>query len=64
MTETTPLRRVTKAEFFATVGPLNVHPRPERDAIYWEDQRTRRLVGRSLPGYLNGSSCEPSYFLA
>ena len=45
------MREVTKAEFFATIGPQNVHPRAERDVTYWETP-TRQLVGKSTPGYL------------
>lgn len=57
------MREVTKKEFFATVGQLNVHPRPERDRTFWEIVGTRKLVGESTPGYLNPQ--EPSrYYVA
>jgi hypothetical protein len=41
---------VTKEEFFATVGRLNVHPRSERDASYWETPN-REVLGKSTPGW-------------
>ncbi len=41
---------VTKDEFYAFVGPLNVHPRNERDRTYWETPN-RHVVGLSS-GYL------------
>lgn len=40
---------VTKAQFFAALGSLDVHPRPERELTTWET-RARQAVGRSL-GY-------------
>jgi len=43
-------REVTKEEFFSTVGQMNVHPRPERDASYWETP-SRQLMGKSTPGF-------------
>ena len=43
--------QTTKKRFFATVGQLNVHPRVEREAIYWETPQ-RELLGISTPGYL------------
>lgn len=49
------MRKVTKEEFFATVGPLNVHPRVDmaslktrEHASTWEDLNTRRVVGRTV----------------
>lgn len=55
------MRFVTKAEFFAAIGPQNVHPRPERDRTVWETP-ARRVIGITTPGYL----CEgkPTYSLA
>ena len=44
---------VSKDEFFATVGQLNVHPRAERDASYWETPG-RQLMGFTTPGYMGG----------
>lgn len=43
--------RVEREQFFATIDPLNVHPRAEREASYWETPR-RDLIGISTPGYL------------
>lgn len=45
------MREVSRDQFFATVGPMNVHPRAEKDASYWETP-SRQLVGRTEPGYL------------
>ncbi len=47
------MREVTKDEFFAAIGPMDVHPRPMRTHSEWIDQRTFREVGRSWPGYIN-----------
>lgn len=54
------LRRVSKEEFYATVGQLNVHPRAERDASYWETPN-RELMGKSTPGYMCRG--EKAYFV-
>jgi len=48
------MQEVDKDRFFATVGQLNVHPRPEPHRTYWETP-TRELLGESTPGYLGGS---------
>jgi hypothetical protein len=45
------LVEVTREEFFATVGQMNVHPRSERDASYWETP-SRVLMGKTTPGYM------------
>jgi hypothetical protein len=45
------MREVTKEQFFAVMGPLDVNPRPGRDFSEWET-RDRRVIGRSWPGYL------------
>jgi hypothetical protein len=42
---------VSRDIFFATVGQMNVHPRAERDASFWETP-SRQLMGISTPGYL------------
>lgn len=54
------MREVSRDQFFATVGPMNVHPRAEKDASYWETP-SRQLIGRTEPGYM----CEgpERYFL-
>ncbi len=41
---------VTKEAFFAVIGPMDVHPRPEPDRSVWETPR-RRVVGITTPGY-------------
>lgn len=45
------MRQVSREEFYATVGQMNVHPRPEKDRTFWETP-DRRLMGISTPGYL------------
>lgn len=49
---------VTEKEFFAAVGPRNVHPRAERERSVWIDQETHAVVGISTPGYANGWTAE------
>lgn len=45
---------VTKAQFYGAIaGPENIHPRPERTEVIWENQQTRQQVGRSEPGYVD-----------
>jgi hypothetical protein len=55
------LVEVTKAEFYDKIGPMNVHPRSERDVTYWETPN-RALVGKSTPGYAN-AMVPKTYFL-
>lgn len=59
------LVEVTKEEFHATVGRMNVHPRSERDASYWETPG-RILIGKTTPGYLHGGlpGYPKAYFVA
>lgn len=45
------MRTVTKEAFYRIMGPLNVHPRSERDRSEWIDQRTGDVLGISKPGY-------------
>lgn len=58
---------VTKEQFFRVIGPMDVHPKSERDFSSWET-RDRDVVGRTTPGYMcrdeNGkhTSCN-RYFL-
>lgn len=56
------MREVTKSEFFEKIYRLNlnVHPRVERDASYWETP-SRVMIGKTTPGYM----CEgrKAYFL-
>jgi hypothetical protein len=51
---------VSKDAFYAKVGPMNVHPRPDRDKTTWETPE-RALIGISFPGYLGNSP--KAYFL-
>lgn len=41
---------VSKEEFFAFMGPRNVHPRAEPDQSVWETP-SREVLGISRPGY-------------
>jgi hypothetical protein len=43
---------VSREEFLAYVGPLDIVLRSEPDCIEWET-RGRHLVGRSFPGWRN-----------
>lgn len=53
--------QVTKAQFFAVVGPMDVHPRPERAHSEWEHRPSRAMVGKTTPGYMGVG--EPTYAL-
>lgn len=44
------MKAVSKEEFFAFMGPLNVHPRSEPDRSVWETP-SRQVLGISRPGY-------------
>lgn len=47
------MKQVSKETFYQSVGRLNVHPCPERHITRWIMQDgTRRIVGKSWPGYL------------
>jgi ribosomal protein S6E (S10) len=52
---------VTREEFHATVGQMDVHPRAERDASYWET-RHRVLMGKTTPGYMGKKPGEPKRY--
>lgn len=48
------MRQVTEAEFFAVIGPRDIHPRVdaaslrEREHVsYWEVRQTHEVVGMS-----------------
>lgn len=43
---------VTRDEFFAKIGPLDVHPRPFPECSLWETP-SREVLGRTVPGYAN-----------
>lgn len=45
------MRKVTKNDFYAAIGPQDVIARPGRDECIWET-RGRQIVGRSTPGYM------------
>lgn len=49
---------VTKQQFFAAIGALNVHPRAERERSVWEDLNTRAVLGVTTPGYANTYTAE------
>lgn len=57
------MREVTQAEFFVTIGPLNVHP-SHMSPFYgsWETPM-REVIGRSLPGYRNTGLSPKRWFL-
>lgn len=58
------LKPVTKDEFFAHIAKMNVHPRSEPDASYWE-LPNRTLIGKSTPGWkIKGPHRETQFFLA
>lgn len=54
------LRKVTRDEFFATVGQMNVHPTAEPNACYWKTPQGV-LKGKTTPGYMGGT--EKEYFV-
>lgn len=43
---------VSKAEFFAVMGPLDVTPRPQPERKEWHT-RDGAILGLSTPGYRN-----------
>lgn len=56
----TTATEVTKDEFYAAMGPRDVHPSVrEPDVTIWE-LRNRDVVGYSLPGWKNPG--DPSRF--
>ena len=54
---------VSRADFFAAVGPRNIHPRPEKDHTLWIDQESHATVGRTEPGYMPRLTLTPRYYL-
>jgi hypothetical protein len=46
-------REVSRDEFYAFMGPKNVHPRPRPDFTEWVVQGSHDIIGRSYPGYLS-----------
>lgn len=61
------MKKVTKGEFFAVIGPLDVHPSHEKPDITQWKTRAGQIVGHSLPGwkngYVNGQLIPAEYFL-
>jgi hypothetical protein len=57
------MREVTKDEFFAKIGPMNVHLRSEREETIWETPQ-REIIGRSTPGYVDTGIVPKRWFLA
>ena len=58
------MKEVTKDEFYRAISPLNVHPRALEDRSDWELQDgSRRLVGRTEPGYRSPYGTAKRYFL-
>lgn len=45
------MKKVTKQEFFAVIGPQDVITRAEKNETIWET-RGRAIVGKTTPGYL------------
>ena len=52
-THTPGMVELTKEQFYAAVGPRNIHPRPFREHTEWIDLNTHAVVGVSTPGYAN-----------
>lgn len=52
---------VTRDEFYACMGPLDVHPHPWPNRTEWK-LRDRRLVAVSFPGYM-GNYIDPAKYL-
>ena len=46
------MRTVSKEEFYAIMGPRNVHPHPEKQRIVWKQCVSGQVVGIETPGYL------------
>ena len=52
-------KQVTKAQFYASVGQLNVHPCSRREITEWVMQDgSSAVVGVSTPGYANTWTAE------
>jgi len=48
------MREVSRDEFFRFVaGPWDIHPNPCRNWSEWKINGSGRIVGVSLPGYIN-----------
>lgn len=53
---------VSKEEFFAVMGPRDVHPRAKPDRSVWETPN-RTVLGHSMPGYLAPTGKPKRFFL-
>ncbi|WP_186157929.1 hypothetical protein [Burkholderia gladioli] len=53
---------VSKEQFYAAMGPQDVHPRAEPDRSIWETPR-RDLLGISMPGYASSYGTPERYFV-
>jgi hypothetical protein len=60
------MRQVTQAEFFAVIGPQDVHPRVDATTLrerhhvsMWEGRHTRQVVGKSIS---DSYGVEPTQF--
>lgn len=53
---------VTKEEFFAVVGPLDIRLRSERNETIWETS-ARVVVGKSVPGYVATYPLRKTWYL-
>lgn len=62
------MNRVSKAEFFATVGKLNVHPHilpgPYPYSCDWKLLNNGRVVGHTKEIRLNPGAVETEYYRA
>jgi hypothetical protein len=61
------MREVSKDEFFATVGPLDVHPTIVTRFPYTSEWRFHRQLGAPLfgktVGRMDGATIRTSYFI-
>jgi len=46
------MRKVSREEFLAYVGPRDIIPVSRKDHTLWQT-RSQRVVGRTTPGYAN-----------
>lgn len=46
------MREVTKEEFYAKIGPMNVGPSPQaQETLWYKLDGSRDIVGKTWPGY-------------
>jgi hypothetical protein len=62
------MKPVNKDQFFARIGPLDVHPSHANPNFTEWKNRAGQVIGRSLPGwrnaYTDGKLTPAEYFLA